>query len=175
MKLNMILFALVCLGLLALALAHDGECAPAQPTKGGSSVVLVLNICTRIGCTGEDHSSKNDHKARDWDWEDDKDQDCKEDDDDKEEGQCYWKCVKVCHKKNHHTTSTTRKHTTSTTKECPKETTSTTRKHTTTTEECPKETTSTTRKHTTSTTKGCTKETTSTTRKHCEKDGEYKH
>jgi hypothetical protein len=163
MKLKMILFALVCLGLLALALAHDGECP--HPTHQGCSSAMLNNTKHLASAwKGVDHS-KNENQDHDWDWEVDKDQDCQKDDDDKELGQCYWKCVKVCHKKDH-TTSTTRKHTTSTTKDCPKETTST-RKHTTTTEECPKETTSTTRKHTTSTTKDCPKETTSTTRKHC--------
>jgi hypothetical protein len=33
MKLNVILFALVCLGLLALALAHDGESPPRSSTN----------------------------------------------------------------------------------------------------------------------------------------------
>merc|ERR1711879_539664 len=126
MKLNVILFALVCFGLLALALAHDGE---------------------------EHSGNKNDDK-NDWDWDrcDDK-----EDEHERKE-ECYWKCVKVCPKKHHSTTTakhttTTMKHTTSTTTDaCPHETTST-RKHTTSTSrDCPRETTS-TRKHTTSTTK----------------------
>merc|ERR1711879_919046 len=114
MKLNVILFALVCFGLLALALAHDGE---------------------------EHSGNKNDDK-NDWDWDrcDDK-----EDEHERKE-ECYWKCVKVCPKKHHSTT--TAKHTTTT----PKETT-TTMKHTTstTTDACPHETTTT--RHTTSTTK----------------------
>ncbi|ELR14691.1 uncharacterized protein ACA1_022190 [Acanthamoeba castellanii str. Neff] len=74
MKLNVILFALVCLGLLALALAHDGQ------DLGGK---------------------RADDKQKDWDWNDWKgddkdDHDCNDDGDEKEEGKCFWKCVKVC-------------------------------------------------------------------------------
>merc|ERR1712183_133303 len=112
MKLNVILFALVCLGVLALALAHDGQ------DNGGDK--------------------------KDWNDNDG----CNDDDDEKEEGKCFWKCVKVCHKKKPHTT---------TTKDCPKETT--------TTKDCPKETT-TTRKHRTTTPneKDCRKTTSTTTK-----------
>jgi hypothetical protein len=174
MKLNVILFALVCLGLLSLALAHDGESPPRSSTN---TLPHPNQLCADLFSAGQDlGGKKDDDKQKDWDWndwkDDDKDDhDCNNDDDDeKEEGKCFWKCVKVCHKKkpHHHTSSTTtKKHCTTRTEDCPRETT-------TTTKDCPKHTTSTTttRKHRTTTPdeKDCHKSTsTTTTKRHHDK------
>ncbi len=127
--------AWACLPSLSPMMVSSPSCAGLLPCNH----YLHMIVCWP---TGDNHSDKNETDD-DWDWKNDnKDHDCDDEeyDDDKEEGRCYWKCVKVCKKKPHHSTTT------------PKETTTTMKQTTsTTTQECPKETT-TTKKHTTSTT-----------------------